>query len=113
VSAPVKFTERQGRAAVYERSGGVCEFCGVRRASSYHHRLKRSHGGTWAPSNGLHLCGDGTTGCHGQVEGTPDWAKDHGLWVPSWGDPESQPVWRHGFGWQFPTADGWISADET
>ena len=55
-----------------------------------HHRLKRSHGGTWAPSNILHLCGDGTRGCHGHIEANPQWANQEGLWLMAGDSPPDQ-----------------------
>lgn len=59
------------------------------------------------PSNLLTLCGSGTTGCHGWVEGHPEWAKaqgwsvsvyerDHVATIPVW-------TWR---GWVHLRADG-------
>lgn len=62
--------ESKARPIVYERSGGICERCGERRANTVHHRKNRSQGGTWDPSNLLHLCGDGVRGCHGVVTNT-------------------------------------------
>lgn len=52
----------------------------------------RSQGGTWAPSNGLHLCGSGTTGCHGWITDHPLLAVQHGLAVRSWQTPADVPV---------------------
>lgn len=59
-------------AAVKERSGGVCEGCGVRPATDVHHRRYRSRGGGHEVSNLLHLCGGESglaggnhSGCHG------------------------------------------------
>ena len=39
------------RKLVSARSGGVCERCGAIRAAGKHHRVKRSQGGRWTPSN--------------------------------------------------------------
>lgn len=68
--------ESLSREIVYARSGGDCE---VRiegvcqgRATNWHHRKNRSQGGLWRPSNGLHLCGSGTTGCHGWITHEPE-----------------------------------------
>ena len=62
----------KNRAIVATRSGGVCEGCGLRRATDVHHRQYRSRGGTHAVSNLLALCGGAGglpggnhTGCHG------------------------------------------------
>ena len=111
----MKVSERRGREAVYARSDGLCELCGQSRAHSFHHRLKRSHGGGWEASNGLHLCGDGVRGCHGRIEANPAWARGLGLWVSSGSavPPPSQiPVmtWR---GMVHLADDGtWTKADE-
>lgn len=49
-----------------ERSFGLCEICGVARATETHHRLHRSHGGRDDVENLLRVCGWGNhTGCHG------------------------------------------------
>jgi hypothetical protein len=76
-------TEERGRAIVAERSGGFCEasipgVC-LGRADSMHHRVKA--GRLWTASNLLHLCGSGTTGCHGHIEANPAWANEEGLWL--------------------------------
>ena len=60
------------RRLLEKRSGGICELCRSARATNVHHRLPRGMGGTtrnihtaeWL----LHLCGSGTTGCHGMIE---------------------------------------------
>lgn len=70
--------EKHGKDVVRARSGGLCEACGMRRAESVHHRKNRSQGGTWDPSNLMHLCGDGTRGCHGWIGDFPDRARDLG-----------------------------------
>lgn len=49
-----------------ERSGEICEGCGLKPATERHHRLYRSRGGKHTIENLLHLCGWGNhTGCHG------------------------------------------------
>lgn len=55
-----------------------CEKCGAPPPLTMHHRHKRSHGGEWTPSNIVALCGDGTTGDHGWVEGNPTEAHAQG-----------------------------------
>lgn len=67
-------TEARARLILAARSGGVCECCGARRAESWSHRVAKSRGGSWSPSNGLHLCGDGVRLCHGWLEANPLWA---------------------------------------
>lgn len=73
------FPESRGRRIVRERSGGLCELDGFRPAESWSHRIARSRGGTWAPSNGLATCGDGVRLCHGWLEANPTWAGE-GRW---------------------------------
>lgn len=83
-----------------------------------HHRLKRSHGGGWAPSNIVHLCGDGTSGCHGWIETHPLWAHEQGLWLMA-GDerPELAPAhlrWENLRSWFVLTDEGileWATAE--
>lgn len=84
--------EARARGIVAERSGGVCEVCGSARATNMHHRLNRSQGGTWAPSNLLHLCGSGTTGCHGFITCNPAAAGHSGAALQSHQDPATTPV---------------------
>ncbi|QHF24120.1 hypothetical protein GTU73_08920 [Rathayibacter sp. VKM Ac-2804] len=60
------------RLAVEARSAGMCEGCGLRRATEVHHRKFRSRGGDNAVENLLHLCGSGNhSGCHGAAHGSP------------------------------------------
>jgi hypothetical protein len=96
------WSEDAGRQAVAERSGGQCELgCGW-PMESWGHRQRRSQGGLWAPWNGLGLCGDGTRGCHGRLEGDPVLAAGGGWEVPSHADPATVPVWlatTEGAGW--------------
>lgn len=106
------FTARQV-AVIIDRDAGACVRCGVvvvhlQRgiAWSIHHRRPRGMGGSRSPEvnaapNGLVLCGSGTTGCHGWVEGHREQARQEGLLVPSWRDPTDVPVRtrRHGWAW--------------
>ncbi|MEU9515882.1 HNH endonuclease signature motif containing protein [Micromonospora sp. NPDC048169] len=71
--------EAKTRKLVSARSGGWCEVCGVARAESVHHRRKRSQGGPWSASNCVDACGDGTGGCHGWAEGSPNAAAAEGF----------------------------------
>lgn len=87
------FPEGKGRQLVDERAGGRCELCLAIKPLTFSHRLSRAHGGTWAPSNGVRLCGSGTTGCHGWVEANPMWAVAGGWRVLSMQQPEDVPVW--------------------
>ncbi len=96
--------ERVTRELVMARSMGRCELCGaVRDAMSMHHRMNRSQGGLWLPSNVPRLCGTGTTYCHGWVTHERDLAKDAGLAILTGEHPASVPVWlrtaQFGPGW--------------
>lgn len=45
-----------------------CVICGSTGRLSIHHVLPRSQGGDDIEANFVCLCGDGVTGCHGDVE---------------------------------------------
>lgn len=102
-------SEGAGRAIVYQRSGGLCEGCGQHRGDGVHHRRGRGQGGTWCPSNLLHLCGSGTTGCHGWATSRPAWSHAAG-WTLRHGDVADQvPVYlrtAYGPGWALLDAAG-------
>lgn len=95
------------------RSGGACEVqipkvC-TGRGQSMHHRRKRSHAGVWLPSNILHVCGDGTRGCHGWIESHPDEANSRGLALRGNESSQFTPaiiVWRGIMDWFFLTDAG-------
>lgn len=87
------WTETDGRAAVRARSEGACELGCGRRAQSFGHRKRRAKQGTWSPTNGVDLCGDGTRGCHGLLTSYPAFARAGGWEVDSWADPETVPVY--------------------
>lgn len=65
---------------IWERDRGRCVRCGESQVFGYrgrswsvHHRRPRGMGGTSLPwvaeaANGIVLCGDGVSGCHGWVE---------------------------------------------
>jgi hypothetical protein len=64
-----------------------------------HHRRFRSQGGPWTPSNILHLCGDGTRGCHGRITKPDGWRPVFeflGWIVPSHADWRSTEVLVNG-----------------
>ena len=99
-------SEEQGRRIVRERAGGKCEAAipGVctGRHDSTHHRVKRSQGGTWDPSNLLGVCGDGTRGCHGWIEANPSLANAEGLGLLRGDDPREVVVhmrWENARSW--------------
>ena len=82
------------RDAVAERSGGVCEACGIHRAHDIHHRQYLSRGGSHDVHNLLHLCGLGNaSGCHGRAH---NGGEEPGLSVWSWARPEWWPVLYRG-----------------
>ena len=97
---------------VRERDDWRCARCAGWGPLSTQHRVARGMGGSrWAginlPSNLLTLCGSGTTGCHGWVEGHPLWAMGHG-WAVSKYDREAVsrlPVWTWR-GWVYLTEQG-------
>lgn len=68
------FSVEKSRVIVYARSNGACERCGRARAIHWHHRLNRSQGGTWHPSNGYHLCLE----CHLLMDGGEDYLFEMG-----------------------------------
>jgi len=106
-----KVTPAQSRQAyerVKERSFGVCEVCGVKRATEIHHRLYRSHGGQDTVQNLLHVCGWGNhTGCHGAAHADSDRYKN-GWAVRTGFDPNLTPVLYRGWLIML-TADGGIA----
>lgn len=96
------FSETTARRRVYSRSNHACERCGLRRAVHWHHRLNRSGGGTWHPSNGLHLC----VGCHKLMDGSEDVLFERGWRIKSWDKrPYSEIPVLH---WQW----GWVTLDD-
>ena len=89
------------------RSGGICELCGVDPATNWHHRKNRSQGGKNNLGNALHLCGSGTTGCHGWVTENPAKAYEMGWSVRSGFNPADVPVYRRQE-WAILTEDGFM-----
>lgn len=94
--------EKEARRLVRERSGGICEICGAARATNYQHRQNRSQAGAWSASNGLDVCGSGTTGDHGYIHAHPAESYERGWSVHSWDNPAEVPV---------QTALGWVLLD--
>lgn len=96
-----------------DRDEGRCQRCGKHlqgQAFSRHHRMGRGMGGTRNPraaaaSNGVLLCGTGTTGCHGEVESRKEEAEKLGFVVRRGDDPANRPV-RTFRGWRYLTDDG-------
>jgi hypothetical protein len=108
---PVTPIPKKQRDLLRIRSQGVCELCGVKPATNWHHRKNRSQGGPHDLSNALHLCGSGTTGCHGMVTERPLHAFDNGWSVRSRFLPadvivnyrQTQWVWLDDLGYVIPT----------
>jgi 5-methylcytosine-specific restriction protein A len=76
------------RKVVTERSAGVCERCGKAQAHEKHHRLNRSQGGLWEPSNIVDLC----NGCHGLQDSNPHAMRAEGWHLYRGEDPHTVPV---------------------
>lgn len=105
--------EKKARDRVAERSGGICEVCGAARATNYQHRKNRSQGGPWSASNGLHVCGSGTTGCHGYIHAHPAESYERGWSVHSWDDPADIPAQTHIGELLLDDEGGWTAAEVT
>lgn len=89
--------EATARLLVRSRSAGMCELCAVNPATNWSHRKSRAHAGLWAPSNGLDLCGSGTTGCHGWLTHEPLLAAAGGWQLLRDPRPPAEvPVWLDG-----------------
>ncbi|MFI7125918.1 HNH endonuclease [Nonomuraea sp. NPDC050153] len=104
------------RAQVEARDGNRCVKCGksvARDEDSVHHRIPRGRGGTNDVENLLLLCGTGTTGDHGWVEGNRAASYKLGYLVETGIEPADVPVLVAGWGWRYPTPDGrWITPEE-
>jgi hypothetical protein len=100
---------------IRERSGGVCEGCGIERATQIHHRKYKSRGGRGNPANGLHVCGFGNAGgCHGIAHTAI--GQERGWSLGSYFVPAGEPVMHaaHGpvlfddlGGYEITTGKGW------
>ena len=98
------------RDKLAQRSHGACEICFFAYATNWHHRKNRSQGGDNSLSNAMHLCGSGTTGCHGMVTENPALAYENGWSVRSGHDPAIVPVLRFGSDWVLIDNEGGITA---
>lgn len=92
---------RLGGRALTERNDKIdaretqrCARCGVfiTNNGSRHHRKLKSRGGGDEVSNGVLLCGSGTTGCHGWAHANPTTARLGGFIVASHEDPRDVPI---------------------
>jgi len=86
-----EWVENNTRAAVLNRSGGICEYHGNHRAEEMHHRKSRGVGGEWHPANILHLCAR----IHRYFTDHPQEGYNVGVCVQSYADPEEVPVARY------------------
>lgn len=109
------------RKLVWTRSGGFCESCGrdvVDMPHSIHHRRPRRMGGssdpaTNSPANLLLLCGSGTSGCHGRIEGNRHAAIVLGQLLHARDEPAKVAVFHHRRGLVFLNDDGtWTEAGQ-
>ena len=94
----------EARAAIYEAAGWRCVGCGNNSPLTCQHRIARGMGGTsnaliGHPTNGVALCGSGSTGCHGWAEANPVHALDLGWRVNRHGIPHIVPWWTR-YGWR-------------
>jgi hypothetical protein len=94
--AVASMAESQARAVVLARSGGVCEWHGTHGGTDWSHRLHRSHGGPWTPSNGLWLCHSLHMALHSQYRAA---AESAGLFLRDGADWDATPVWLPANGW--------------
>ena len=84
------------RRLLRQRSDGACECCGLQLATNAHHRKNKSQLGADSLSNLLHLCGSGTTGCHGYITEHPAESYLKGWSVRSTEEPRDSPVLYRG-----------------
>ena len=63
------------RREVWERGGGVCEWCHAAEMTDVHHRAGRVGRDPHRLENLVGLC----WGCHQRVHGHPEWARSVGL----------------------------------
>jgi hypothetical protein len=94
----------EARAAIMEAAGWRCVGCGNNAPLNCQHRIARGMGGTsnqliGHPSNGVALCGSGSTGCHGWTESNPTHALALGWRVSRHEDPMLVPWWTR-YGWR-------------
>lgn len=85
---------RERNIKIDRREGQSCARCGkgIWENGSRHHRKFKSRGGGDEVSNGVLLCGSGTTGCHGWAHAHSDLAREAGFAVNSWEDPALVPI---------------------
>lgn len=110
---------RRVRALVDARDSGFCRRCGRPTWDgdfSRHHRIPHGAGGSALvdrASNVVTLCGSGTTGCHGHVEGNREESEILGYLLPKLNpdiDTELEEIFVHEYGWVVLGDDGSITA---
>lgn len=105
------------REKVWERDDGQCAWCGDPITGersvdwSVGHRRPRRMGGdprpdTNSPANLILLHGDGTTLCHGLIEGQRTVAYDLGMLLHDGDRPCQRPIHHAVHGWCWLTDDG-------
>ena len=103
---PVTPAERSSRRIVKARPAGLlCERCGRRPGSEYCHRLARSQGGLWCPSNAWWGCSQ----CHRECHASPALAYEQGWHVRSHQNPAVVPMWMAGRGLVLLRPDGSVT----
>jgi hypothetical protein len=71
------------KALVMNRCGGICEVCHVAEATSAHHRLRRSQGGTNDLDNLLGVCAED----HDLIHANPAYSYEQGWLLRMGGQP--------------------------
>lgn len=97
--------ERHARKVVAERAGGRAECCGEYGPTDWSHRVARSRGGKWCPSNGIALC----RFHHSWAHSYPAQAQRMGWILRTNQDPATAPAWLFRHGLVLLTADGSIT----
>lgn len=90
------------RTAVYDRSQGTCDWCGIYvypDGWDFHHRKLRSRGGDDSLANGACLCHP----CHMLVHRYPRRSTRFGFMVSGWEDPERVPLFLQRRRWVYAT----------
>jgi hypothetical protein len=80
--------EEKAKAAIRERSGGICEITGT-VAGDASHRMASGRGGPWNPVNLIHM----SRAAHALCHGFPTRAHELGWFVRTGADPREVPVW--------------------
>ena len=97
---------------INKRDRQRCARCGrvIWSGGSRHHRKFKSRRGGDEVSNGILLCGSGTTGCHGWCHANPRSARMKGFALESWENPRLVPVEHALYGLVWLDDDGGYSA---